>query len=78
MYADHDPQVTNEYPQIVICTKCQRDIHLKDNEVPYLYNSVQCPICGRKTILIRPGKPKEKTIDFLSLLKNMKENNYEL
>ena len=65
MYADYCPQVTNEYPQIVMCPRCERAIHLKDNEVPYRYNSVQCPICRRKTPLIRPGKPK-------------KENNYEL
>ena len=58
MYTDHINLCSEEYPQIVSC-KCWYAIHLKDSEVPYLYNNVTCPICGYSYVLIRPGKPRK-------------------
>lgn len=58
MYTDYNNLRSEEHPQVVAC-KCGRTIHLKDSEVPYLYNDVTCPNCGYSYILICPGKPRK-------------------
>lgn len=58
MYTDYNNLHSEEYPQVVAC-KCGRTIHLKDSEVPYLYNDITCPDCGLNYTLICPGKPKK-------------------
>ena len=58
MKTDYDNLRSEEYPQVVAC-KCGRTIHLKDLEVPYLYNDVIRPDCAYSYVLIRPGKPKK-------------------
>lgn len=58
MYTDYNNLRSEEYPQVVAC-KCGRTIHLKDSEVPYLYNDITCPDCGLNYTLICLGKPKK-------------------
>lgn len=58
MHTDYNNLRSEYHPQVVAC-KCWRTIHLKDLEVPYLYNDVICPDCEYSYVLISPGKPKK-------------------
>ena len=63
MYADFDLRYSDEYPYGVFCI-CGRTIHLKESEVPYMYNRVTCPVCGHDTLLIRPKATRASEFEY--------------